>query len=120
MAGIGPIDTDRRGLLKRAHYSTVQSVPRNELEIFLSLCVGRVLYRERNRSLYFVDSPALSITDIVHAVFRGLEQTPQIRQLYMDQHKLLKAAYCLRLTDQQKKLLMVALALNGIKILYQE
>lgn len=119
MAGIGPIFTDRRNLLKQAHYASAQPLPKNELEIFLALCVGRVLYRNDNRSLYFVDSPALSITDIIAGVFHGLGQEPRIRQLYMDQHNLLKAAFCIPLTSQQEKLLMVALSLNGIKIIRQ-
>lgn len=119
MAGIGPIVTNRRDLLKSAHFDTQKPLPQNELEIFLSLCVGRVMYRSQNRSLYFVDSPALSVTDIINTVFRGLGQEPQIRQLYMDQHNLLKAAYCLPLTAQQKKLLLVALNLSGIKIINQ-
>ena len=119
MAGIGPIFTNRRDLLRSAHYSGAQSMPKNELEIFLSLCVGRVIYREQNRSLYFVDSPALSVSEIIDKVFKGLGQEPQIRQLYMDPHNLLKAAYCLPLNAQQKKLLMVALNLNGIKIVIQ-
>ena len=116
MAGIGPIVTNRRALLKQAHYASIQPLPKNELEIFLSLCVGRVLYRKQNRSLYFVDSPALSVTEIIHTVFKGLGQVPQIRQLYMDEHKLIKAAFCIVLTPRQQKLLMVALNLNGIKI----
>lgn len=116
MAGIGPIFTDRRDLLKRAVYRPALTAPKNELEIFCSLCVGRVVYHSQNRNLYFVDSPALSVSDIIHTVFRGLDQEPKIRQLYMDVHKLIKAAYCIQLTPRQKKLLMVALTLNGIHI----
>ena len=119
MAGIGPIFTNRRDLLKSAHFDMAKPLPQNELEIFLSLCVGRVLYRERNRRLYFVDSPALSVTEIINRVFSGLGQEPVISQLYMDEHKLIKAAYCITLTSKQRKLLMVALNLNGIKIITQ-
>ena len=31
MAGIGPIFTDRRNLLKQAHYASAQPLPKNEL-----------------------------------------------------------------------------------------
>jgi hypothetical protein len=116
MAGIGPISTDRRDILKRAEKNSSLTVPNNELEIFLNLCVGRVYYLEQSRNLYFVDSPALSVTEIIHNVFKGMGQVPRIRQLYMDEHNLLKAAYSITLNELQKKRVMVALSLNGIHI----
>ncbi len=116
MAGIGPISTDRRDILKLASKNSSLTLPNNELEIFLNLCVGRVYYLAQNQNLYFVDSPALSVTDIIHHVFRGMGQIPRIRQLYMDEHNLLKAAYSITLTAQQKQRVMVALNLNGIHI----
>ena len=116
MAGIGPIFTNKRDILKRASYRTSLTAPKSELEIFCSLCVGRVFYNRHNHKMYFVDSPALSVTDIITRVFKGLRQKPEIRQLYMDVHGLIKAAFCITLTPTQKKSLLVALNLNGIKI----
>lgn len=116
MAGIGPISTNKKDLLKRAGYRDNPTQPANELEIFLSLCIGRVYYRQHNRTLYFVDSPALSISQIIQTVFRGIDKTAHIKQLYMDEHKLIKAALCITLTPKQKKLIMVALSMNGIFI----
>jgi hypothetical protein len=116
MAGIGPISTNRRDLLKRAENRSSLTVPSNELEIFCGLCVGRVYFQLLTRNLYFVDSPALSVSEIILNVFKGMGQVPKIRQLYMDEHQLLKAAFCITLTLQQQKRLMVALSLNGIHI----
>lgn len=116
MAGIGPISTNRRDLLKRAENRSSLPTPSNELEIFCNLCVGRVYFVASSHSLYFVDSPALSVTEIIQHVFRGMRHTPRIRQLYMDEHQLLKAAYCIELTPHEAKLLLVALQLNGIHI----
>jgi hypothetical protein len=116
MAGIGPVTTNRNDLLRRASARPGISAPKNELEIFCSLCVGRVYYRGENRTLYFVDSPALSVSDIVLQVFRGLGQTARIRQLYMDEHNLLQAARCLPLTTAQRKALFAAFTLTGIHI----
>ncbi len=116
MAGIGPVTTNRSDLLRRAGVRPGISAPKNELEIFCSLCVGRVYYRDENSTLYFVDSPALSVSDIIEQVFRGLGQTPRIRQLYMDEHNLLRAAMCIRLTLAQRKALLAALTLSGIHI----
>lgn len=116
MAGIGPVATNRNDLLRRAGARPGISAPKNELEIFCSLCVGRVYYRDENRTLYFVDSPALSVSDIVLQVFRGLRQSPRIRQLYMDEHNLLQAALCVRLTRAQRKALFAAFTLTGIHI----
>ncbi len=49
-------------------------------------------------------------------MFRGLGDRPDIRQLYMDEHRLLRAALCLPLTAQQQKALFAAFALSGIHI----
>jgi len=117
MAGIGPVTTNISDLLRRAGGRPGISAPKNELEIFCSLCVGRVHYRVENRSLYFVDSPALSISDIVKQVFKGLGQSPHIRQLHMDEHNLLRAASCLQLTAAQQKALFAAFTLSGIHII---
>ena len=116
MAGIGPVTTNRSDLLRRAGVRPVINNPQNELEIFCSLCVGRVYYRASNRSLYFVDSPALSISDIVKGVFKGLGQHPRFGQLYMDEHKLFRAASFIQLDKQQRSALFAALALSGIHI----
>jgi hypothetical protein len=117
MAGIGPVTTNRNDLLRRAGARPGISDPKNELEIFCSLCVGRVYYRADNRSLYFVDSPALSVSEIIKQVFKGLSQFPRVRQLHMDEHDLLQAALCIQLTEQQRKALFAALVLSGINII---
>lgn len=117
MAGIGPVTTNRSDLLRRAGARPGISDPKNELEIFCSLCVGRVYYRADNRILYFVDSPALSVSDIIEQVFKGLGQLPRVRQLHMDEHDLLQAALCIQLSDPQRKALFAALVLSGISII---
>ena len=116
MAGLGPVNTNLSDILKRAGVRPGITDPKNELEIFCSLCVGRVYYRAQNRSLYYVESPALSISDIVKQVFEGLGQSPRIRQLHMDEHDLFRAALCLQLTATQKPALFAALTLSGINI----
>jgi len=116
MAGIGPVTTNRNDLLRRAGVRPGISDPKNELEVFCSLCVGRVYYRDEKRTLYFVDSPALSISEIIAQVFAGLGQVARIRQLYMDEHNLLQAALCIQLTGAQRKVLFAALILSGINI----
>lgn len=117
MAGIGPVTTNRNDLLRRAGARPGISAPKNELEIFCSLCVGRVYYRAENRTLYFVDSPALSVGDIIEQVFKGLGHFPGVRQLHMDEHDLLQAALCIQLTDPQRRALFAALVLSGINII---
>jgi len=116
MAGIGPVATNLSEIRRRAGVRPGINDPKNELEIFCSLCVGRVHYRDKNRTLYFVDSPVLSVSDIVARVFEGLGQTPRIRQLHMDEHNLLRAALCLPLTVMQQNALFAAFALSGIHI----
>ena len=116
MAGIGPICTNNRDLLKRAEYRSGLSKPKSELEIYCSLCVGRVLFRKSNRTLYFVDAPSLSITEIINLVFSSTNQQPVIKQLYMDEHNLIKAAFSIMLSSRQQKVVLVALRVSGIHI----
>ena len=116
MAGIGPVTTNRSDILRRAGVKPGIVAPQNELEIFCSLCVGRVYYRRSNQTLYFVDSPALSVSEIIEQVFKGLAQSPQIRQLYMDEHNILRAAFSIQLTEPQRRALFAALILAGIHI----
>ena len=116
MAGIGPVTTNLGDLRRRAGFRVGISPPKNELEIFCSLCVGRVYLDEKSRNLYFVDSPVLSIGQIIKQVYKGLNQTPQVRQLYMDEHNLFRAAYCIQLTAIQRKPLFAAFALSGVHI----
>lgn len=114
MAGIGPINTSRADLLRRTGERQGIVSPKNELEIFCSLCVGSVYYHQQKRRLYFVDSPELSISDMISQVFRGLGETPRVHQLYMDEHNLFSAARCIELTTRQRRALFAAFALSGI------
>ncbi len=117
MPGIaGPFKTSRGDHLRRTGVRPGIVAPKNELEIFCSLCVGCVYYRDENRTLYFVDSPDLSISDIIDQVFRGLNQTPSIQQLYMDEHNLFSAARCVQIGAAQRKALFPAFTLIGIHI----
>ena len=116
MAGIGPIFSNRNELRKRAGFRSNLTAPKNELEIFCSLCVGRVYLDKRSHYLYYVDSPALDISEIVRRVFQGLEQEAEIEQLYMDEHQVIAAALRIHLTPKQRKSLLVALKLNGVHI----
>jgi len=115
MAGIGPV-VGRVAGLKAAGINT----PKNELEIFCFLCVGRVYYHGGSETLYFVDSPTLSVSQLIRQVFRGLRQSPSIRQLYMDEHNLFSAASRIRLKEEQKNALFIALRLSGVQIVYSE
>lgn len=114
VAGIGPINTSRADLLRRKGERQGIVSPKNELEIFCSLCVGSVYYQQHKRMLYFVDSPELSVSEIVSQVFRGLGEIPRIRQLYMDEHNLFSAARCIELTGAQRKALFAAFSISGI------
>jgi len=117
MAGIGPICTNSRDDLKRAERSTSLTASANELEIFYNLCAGRVFFKKSISTLYFVDSPIVSVSQIIHAVFRGFNRQPCIKQLYMDEHNLIKAACCISLTTaRQSKPVLVALRMHGIYI----
>ncbi len=90
----------------------------DERKVFYNLCPGRVHFRSGRGLLYFVDSPYESISEIIEAVFRGLNRQPKITQLYMDEHRYLKAAKVLTLRGMTRETnaLLVALRLKGVHI----
>ncbi len=116
MGLIGLVSASRADLLRQAGVRPGNVAPANELEIFCALCVGRVFYRAENQSLYFVESPNLSISEIIQQVFRGLGEAPRITQHYMDEHRLFRGALSVRLSLRQKAALFAAFALAGISI----
>ncbi len=116
MGGLGKVNSNRQDLLKRAGFRSSLAATTNELEIFCSLCEGRVFYSKRQRRLYFVDSPSFPVSEIIHRVFHGLGQRADINQLYMDEHKVLKAASRIRLSQRQVKPVLTALKLTGMHI----
>ena len=116
MAGIGPIVKNRHDVLKCAGRSTALTASANELEIFYNLCAGRVYFRKSTSTLYFVDSPTISVSEIIKSVFRGINQQPVINQLYMDVHSLINAAFRITLTARQSEPVLVALRMHNIHI----
>lgn len=117
MAGIGPVNRNRQDILRRAGTRPGVQTPQNDLEIFLSLCPGRVHYRAETKTLYFVDSPALSVSEIIEQTFKGLNQQARIEQRFMDEHGVLRAAMVIRLTELQRRALLAALTLSGVHII---
>ncbi|CAA6824549.1 MAG: Unknown protein [uncultured Thiotrichaceae bacterium] len=116
MAGIGPVSKKNQFVERRAERQTALTDSANELEIFYNLCIGRVHFKSSSNTLYFVDSVSVPVSAIIHRVFKGFSQTPTIKQRYLDKHNLIKAAFCIQLTDVQFKPVLVALRLRGIHI----
>lgn len=116
MAGIGPISLKSRDMSACAGRSSMLAATANELEVFYNICVGKVIFRRFTNTLYFVDSPSVSVTDTILAVFKSFDDQPVINQLYMDPHKLIKAACCIVLQPLRVKPVLVALRLRGFHI----
>ena len=88
----------------------------NTLEIFINLSVDRVHYKTSSKNLYFVDAIENPISDIITKVLNGFNQTPDIKQCYLDEHSFFKGAFCLKLSELQAHPVLVALRLQGIHI----
>ncbi len=116
MAGIGPINRDLDSILTLARQHSATPTNASELEIFYRLAIGRVLYRPHSGLLYYVDSPALSISSLIEAVFKGLDREANIEQLYMDQNKILRAAFRIQLAEEERAVVLTALRLRGLEI----
>lgn len=95
---------------------TSSSLVDNTLEIFLNLSVGRVHYKSLTKSLYYVDSLEIPVSEMIRKVFKGFNQIPDIQQCYLDKHSFFKGAFCVKLNEMQSKPVLVALRLQGIQI----
>lgn len=115
MAGIGPVNKNRNDVMK-ADRQTALTSSANELEIFYNLCNGRVHFKSSTNTLYFVDSFSIPVSEIIRSVFKGFNQNPVIKQRYMDKHNLIKAAFCIKLSEKHSQPVLVALRLRGIHI----
>ena len=115
MAGIGPVNKNRHDVMK-ADRQTALTSSANELEIFYNLCIGRVHFKSSTNTLYFVDSFSIPVSEIIRSVFKGFNQKPDIKQRYMDKHNLIKAAFCIKLSEKHSQPVLVALRLRGIHI----
>ncbi len=116
MAGLGPVNHDVASILSLAKSHATTPANASELEIFYRLAIGRVLFRPDNGLLYFVDSAALSICDLLESAFKGLERRCLIEQLFMDQNKILRAAYRIQLKADERQAILTALRLRGLKV----
>ena len=89
---------------------------RDNRTIFVKLREGKVHFVSTTRNLYFVDSLDFPVSEMIKKVFRGLKQTPDINQCYLDQHSYFKGAFCIQLNTSQHDAVLVALRLQGIVI----
>ena len=89
---------------------------RDNRTIFVKLREGKVHFVSTTRNLYFVDSLDFPVSEMIKNVFKGLKQTPDINQCYLDQHSYFKGAFCIQLNQTQHDAVLVALRLQGIVI----
>ena len=82
--GFSGLDNRKTGL------GLSESAFENTLEIFIKLSVDRVHYKKNSKNLYFVDSLETPISKIITKVLKGFNQTPDIKQCYLDKHSFLK------------------------------
>jgi len=89
---------------------------RDNRTIFVKLREGKVHFVSTTRNLYFVDSLDFPVSEMIKNVFKGMKQTPDINQCYLDQHSFFKGAFCIQLSQTQHDAVLVALRLQGIVI----
>lgn len=85
-------------------------------QIFYNLGPGRVHLDTSSSLMYFCDCPEPNIRELLVPVFKGLNQTPEYKQMYLDDHQLLKGAVCLTLLKVQVATVLTALRLNDIDL----
>ncbi len=85
-------------------------------EIYFNLGMDRVHYVPQQNALYFAQSSHFPIDETIAAVYRGLDQQPQIEQLYLDIHGYYKGAQRIIMQDEVANAVLIALRLKGIII----
>lgn len=116
MAGVGRVDAKCAQAQRRNYRDLRLPASADEIQICYHLSMGRVYFRTETGMLYFVDSEFAPEADIIRASLRGLGKELSVTQLYLDKHRVLKAAFRLYLTSQQARVVLVALRLSNIQV----
>jgi len=85
-------------------------------QIYFNLVMDRVHYVPPASYLYFAKSSHFPILEIINAVYSGLGKTPQIEQLYLDEHGYYKGAQRIQMKKNETDAVLVALRMRGITI----
>lgn len=84
--------------------------------IFYHLGVGRAHYVAQRRTLYFVESPALSVRRMIERACAGMAARPVAQQLFIDRHGFIRGAHAVVLEADRADRILVALRLQGLQI----
>jgi len=114
--GIGSIDLKLAQGLRCNDRATGLNADASHREIFYNLGMDRVHYVPQKQFLYFPHSSYFPILDTLKSVHRGLNNTLEIEQLFMDEHGYYKGAQRIFLSTGTASAVLVALRLKGIKI----
>lgn len=102
--------------LRCSDRATGLDINASHTQIYFNLAMDRVHYVPQTTFLYFAKSTHFPILDIIDAVYIGLGKSPQIEQLFLDEHGYYKGAQRIVLQADAADAVLVALRLRGIKI----
>ncbi|WP_316366603.1 hypothetical protein [Candidatus Thiodiazotropha sp. CDECU1] len=108
-------DENRRAFLSHRRQVSISNNS-GEIQIVYNLDMGRVHYSPQTQYLYFCNSVVVDIRCIIESVLTGLEQTCEIECVYLDTNQCLPAASRVRLTQESRNPVCVALRMQGIQV----
>ncbi len=114
--GIGSIDQELAQGLRCNDRATGLNTNTSHQEIYYNLGMDRVHYVPQKQFLYFPRSSYFPILETLESVHKGLKQSLEIEQLFMDEHGYYKGAQRIFLSTGAADAILVALRLRGIKI----
>ena len=114
--GIGSIDQKLAQDLRCNDREIGLNADASPREIYYNLALDRVHYVPQKQFLYFPHSSYFPILDTLESVHRGLKDSLEIEQLFMDEHGYYKGAQRISVSIEAANAVLVALRLKGIKI----
>ena len=98
--GKGSIDREMASGLRCKDRQTGLDSHASHTRIFYNLGMDRVHYVPATRTLHFVNSEHFHLQDIIENVYRGLGESLDIRQQYLDVHGYYKGALTLKMSQR--------------------
>lgn len=114
--GKGSIDREMASGLRCRDRQTGLDSKASHTRIFYNLGMDRVHYVPATRTLHFVNSEHFQLQDTIENVYRGLGETFEFEQQYLDMHGYYKGALTLKMSRRASNAVLAALRLKGVQI----
>lgn len=110
---IGPVNAAARAACSRLDRRIARGSQANE--IFFHLDVQTVYHDADAGLLYFIDEPHGTVRRTMQGALAGIRPDLSTQQMHLDPHRLFGGAHCARLSEEEARIVLVALRMAGVR-----